>query len=122
MYAYDVYCSLNTGRFLPFLPSFLIEGGRDLSDPDYVKKWCGFYHSVAVGCESLTLYRTVVYTTTRRHAVESDNNIRLIEYDDLTPCEMCEEPVCNFHEVHFADCSCELKMWYEDNLRMAQSG
>lgn len=52
----------------------------------------------------------------------SGDNIRLIEYDDLTACEMCEEPVCNFHKVHFADCSCELKMWYEDNLRMAQSG
>ena len=57
MYAYDVYCKPQHWQVFPFLPSFLIEGGRDLSDPDYVKKWCGFYHSVAVGCESLTLYK-----------------------------------------------------------------
>ena len=48
---------------------------------------------------------------------DSEISTRLIEYEDLIMCNGgCEDFWCLFHEMHFADCTCELRIWAEDNL------
>jgi len=47
-----------------------------------------------------------------------ETEIRLISYDDLDKCELCEDYWCNFHEMHFYDCSCQLEDWYEFNQKL----
>ena len=34
-------------------------------------------------------------------------------YEHLEPCELCEEPFCSIHLVHWADCSC-VGWWAEE--------
>ena len=43
--------------------------------------------------------------------------VRLIDYDDLSICDMCEDYYCDFHDKHFYDCECELEIWAEFNAR-----
>jgi len=51
--------------------------------------------------------------------------VRLIDHDDLSICDLCEDYICDFHDKHFYDCECELEMWagfnhgFEDEGRVA---
>ena len=43
---------------------------------------------------------------------------RLITYDDLSICDMCEDFWCKFHNKHFYDCTCQFKWeWEECHLK-----
>ena len=44
------------------------------------------------------------------------NSKRLISYDDLTTCEMCEDYWCPYHDKHFADCTSWLKWEWEEQI------
>ena len=34
-----------------------------------------------------------------------------------TPCDMCEDYICNIHEMHAYDCLCEpVEWWYENDM------
>jgi len=46
---------------------------------------------------------------------------RLIDYDDLSMCDLCEDYICDFHQVHFYDCDCQLEMWAEFNARFEEA-
>jgi hypothetical protein len=52
--------------------------------------------------------------------LENDMEVRLIAYEDLTRCEMCEDAWCGFHEKHFYDCDCQLEEWYEYNQKLEE--
>ena len=41
--------------------------------------------------------------------------VRLIDYEDLEVCDLCEDYICMFHQVHFEECDCQLKIWAEAN-------
>ena len=41
--------------------------------------------------------------------------VYLLDKEELVMCESCEDYVCPRHDMHFADCTCQLRDWVWDS-------